>query len=137
MTSRTSSRASSSVGEPNSSTVASPRHAGPASTLALPEATSSSSASGAPFSIDGIHRWCAIGCAFTNPLSGACSRSVTTAWASRRSPAASVPANRPPGAIRGAARPNGCGLVCRIDPSFFGYPWCRPRTRAKSVSTQI
>ncbi len=100
--------------------MASPRQAGPASTLALPEATSSSSESGAPFSIEGIHRWWAIGWALTNPLPAACSRSVTTAWASRRSAAASVPANRPPGAIRGAARPNGCGLVWWIDPSFFG-----------------
>ena len=56
MISPTSSRASSSVGESNSSRVASPRQAGPASTLALPEAISSSSASGAPFSIEGIHR---------------------------------------------------------------------------------
>ena len=51
---------------------------------------------------------------------GACSRSVTTAWASRRSAAASVPANVPPGAILGAARPNGWALVWWIDPSFFG-----------------
>jgi hypothetical protein len=85
--------------------------AGPASTLALPERTSSSSASGAPFSIEGTHRWCAIGWALTKPAAGACSRSVTTAWASRRSAAARVPANVPPGAIFGAARPNGWALV--------------------------
>lgn len=120
MISPTSSRASSSVGDSNSSSLASPPQAGPASTLALPERTSSSSASGAPFSIDGTHRWCAIGWALTNPAAGTCSRSVTTAWASRRSAAASVPANRPPGAIRGAARPNGCGRVWCTDPSFFG-----------------
>ncbi len=133
----TSSRASSSVGDSNSSRVASPDQAGPASTLALPERTSSSSASGAPFSIEGTHRWCAIGCALTNPAAGACSASATTAWASRRSAAARVPAKVPPGAILGAARPNGWALVWWIDPSFFGYPWCSPRTSAKSASTQM
>ena len=85
--------------------------AGPASTLALPDRTSSSRASGAPFSIEGIHLWCAIGCALTNPAAGACPASVTTAWASRRSAAARVPANVPPGPILGAARPNGWALV--------------------------
>src|SRR5213078_922516 len=59
------------------------------------------------FSIEGIHRWCAIGWALTNPLPGDGSRRVTTAWASRRSAAASVPANRP----RGAAERVRPGLV--------------------------
>ena len=54
------------------------------------------------------------------PVAGASSRSVTTAWARRRPPAESVPANVPPGAIRGAARPNGCGLVWWMEPSFLG-----------------
>jgi hypothetical protein len=27
--------------------------------------------------------------------------------------------------------------VIQIEPSFFGYPWCQPRTNAKSLSTQI
>src|SRR6266480_2115320 len=65
MISRTSRAASSSVGDSKSSRVASPRQAGPPSTLALPEATSSSRASGPPFSIDGIHRWWAMGWALT------------------------------------------------------------------------
>src|SRR5256886_6954211 len=120
MISRPSGEAAPSVGDSTRPAGPPPRHDGPPSTLALPEATSSPSASGAPFSIDGIHRWWAIGWALTNPGDGASSRSVTTAWASRRPPADRVPAKGPPGAIRGAARPHGCGLVWWIEPSFLG-----------------
>src|SRR5215831_10786372 len=122
MISRTSREASSSAGDSNSSRVASPRHAGPPSALAVPEATSSASASGAPFSIDGIHRWWAIGCALTNPAAGDSSRSVTTAWASRRPPADRVPAKVPPGPIRGAARPEGGGRGLGKRAVFWGKP---------------
>src|SRR6185437_16385100 len=60
-----------------------------------------------------------------------------SASASRRPPDDSVPANVPPGPILGAARPNGCGLVWWMLPSFFGYPCTSPRASAKSVSTQM
>src|SRR6266516_2837045 len=99
MISRTSRAASSSVGDSKSSRVASPRQAGPLSALALPEATSSSRASGPPFSIDGIHRWWAMGWALTNPAVGDSSRRVTTAWASRRPPAARAPERVRPGLV--------------------------------------
>ena len=89
---------------------------GPPRRLALPEAISSSRASGAPFSIEGIHRWCAIGWALTKPLSADGSRSVTTAWARRRSAAASVPGE--PAARRDPRR----GPAERVRPGLVDRP---------------
>jgi hypothetical protein len=86
--------------------------------------------------MDRTNRLCAMGWALTKPLAGASSSSVIRASASRRSAAASEAPNWPHGATRGAG-PYGCGRVMWIEPSFLGYPWCRPRAIAKSESTQM
>jgi len=82
-------------------------------------------------------RWWSIGSEFTKPFVGLGSVSVTTACASRWSYAARVAPKRAPASIRGAPCPYGIGRVWWIEPSFFGYPWWRPRAIAKSVVTQI
>src|SRR5438874_6620392 len=78
-----------------------------------------------------------MGRALTNPLVSERPVMVNVASISRRSPAASVAPNRPPGSNRGPAFPARTGRVNQIEPSFLGYPWCHPRASEKSLSTQM
>ncbi len=68
----------------------------------------------------GMYRECSIGSAFTNPPVSLSPVRVSVTSARRRSFAASVAPNRPPGWSRGPAFPTATGRVIQIWPSFFG-----------------
>ena len=82
--------------------------------------TISCSASPAAGSIAGNQREWSIGSAFTKPPPSLGPSIVKRASIRRRSFAASVAPNMPPGSRRGPARPTVTGRVIQIDPSFFG-----------------
>ena len=71
-------------------------------------------------SIEGMNRWCSIGCPLTKPFVSDSPVTVNRALASRRPYAASVAPKTAPGSRRGPALPTVTGRVMKISASFFG-----------------